>query len=423
MTDSTTSADSVGRDEYEAVPASKKFIALFVGSQFGLWLAIITPANFTLALRLSEIAPAHKQQYLSVILGIGVLFALFGSPFFGRLSDRMPTRFGRRRPWILGGLVVVFGGLTIVSAGTTWPVLLVGWCVSQCGSAAAYAAITATLPEKVPAQQRGLVSGLLGLTLPVSSLIGTYLIQLFPTNAVLMLLLPAAVGLLAVGTYVVICRDAPAPHTTREPYTLRTFFLSFWFNPRKAPDFAWTFLSRFLLQLGYQTAITYKVYFLSGQLHIPEPRVPHLIFVSTLAVTIASVIAAVLGGKWSDKIQRRRPFVLGSGVTITAGLVGIAFTTNFPMFLVMVTIVGLGYGLFTPIDLALATQVLPNRKDFAKDIGVYNIGATLPQSLVPFFAPFLLATAPGGNYPLIYLVGGALALVGAVTVYRVRSTR
>ncbi|MER7604662.1 MFS transporter [Nocardioides sp. NPDC127503] len=45
---------------------------------------------------------------LGTILGIGGLVSLIACPLAGRLSDRTASRFGRRRPWIVGGAIVAF---------------------------------------------------------------------------------------------------------------------------------------------------------------------------------------------------------------------------------------------------------------------------------------------------------------------------
>ena len=57
--------------------------------------------------------------------------------------------------------------------------MLVGWCICQVFLNALLAAQAAVLPDQVPSEQRGLVSGLLGLCLPAASVAGTYLVQAF----------------------------------------------------------------------------------------------------------------------------------------------------------------------------------------------------------------------------------------------------
>ncbi|WP_240361323.1 MULTISPECIES: hypothetical protein [unclassified Streptomyces] len=73
--------------------------------------------------------------------------------------------------------------------------------------------------------------------------------------------------------------------------------------------------------------------------------------------------------------------------------------------------------------MALATAVLPDPDESAKDMGVLNIGNALPQSLVPIAAPALLATGGGGNYGALFLFGVIAAVLGALAVQFIRSVR
>lgn len=403
--------------------ASGGFVALMALCQFGIWVAILTPAQTTLAIRVEHVAPLTKDRTLGLILGVGVLFSLVGSPLFGRLSDRTSTALGRRRPWILGGLAAMLVCALVIAFARPVPVLLVAWCVAQLSGAASYAAMTATIPDRVPVVQRGLVSGVMGLTLPVGTLFGTYVVQLFDVDSFLIFAGPALIGLVCGLIYVILVRDADPPREDLPRYGLREFLRSFWVNPSRYPDFAWTFASRFLVYMGYAVLMAYQVFFLTDHLRVPKSEVTHLVFLVTLTMTVASIASALLGGKLSDIAGRRRPFVFVSAAVMALGLVGIGLSGSFPMFWIMATLVGLGQGLFLSVDLALVSQVLPDPDDNAKDMGVFNIANTLPQSIAPALAPFVLAIGGGGNYRLLFVVGACFGLLGAITIYRVKGAR
>lgn len=409
-----------------AAPGSRVsygFIALMAICQLGIWIAVLTPAQTTMAVRVGQVVPDGKEEALGAILGVGVLFSLLGSPLFGRLSDRTRTPLGRRRPWILGGLCLTFAGAMLIATSESVPVLMAAWCLCQFSTAAAYAAIMATIPDKVPWEQRGLVSGVMGLTIPVGTLFGTYAVQLFETTSIMIFLVPGLIGVAFGGIYVFLVRDVDPPREDLPPYGFREFARSFWVNPRRHPDFAWTFASRFLVYLGYAVLMAYQVYFLTDQLGMPEDDVTRLVFLVTLTMTIASVSSSVLGGKLSDIAGKRRPFVFVSASVMAVGLIGIGLAPNFGVYWVMATLVGLGQGMFLSVDLALVSQVLPSKDDNAKDMGVFNIANTLPQSIAPMFAPFILSIGGGGNYPLLFGVGACFGLMGAIAIYRVRSVR
>lgn len=129
---------------------------------------------------------------LALVASVGALVAMCGNPFFGRLSDRTTGKWGRRRPWLILGLAGGSIGITVVAMAPTIPVVLVGWCLAQLAFNALLAAIVAVLPDQVPVAQRGMIGGILGICLPVASVIGTYLVKLFDPNLVGMFLPPVS---------------------------------------------------------------------------------------------------------------------------------------------------------------------------------------------------------------------------------------
>ncbi|GMA23080.1 hypothetical protein GCM10025864_08390 [Luteimicrobium album] len=111
---------------------------------------------------------------------------------------------------------------------------------------------------------------------------------------------------------------------------------------------------------------------------------------------------------------------------MVVGLAVLAFAPNIGTLVLAEAIIGFGAGSFLSVDLALATQVLPNPDDTAKDLGVLNIANALPQSIAPAIAPAILAVGNAiglGGYTFWYLVGAVVALAGAVLVYRIKGVK
>ena len=97
---------------------------------------------------------------------------MVGNPFLGKLSDRTSSSLGMRRPWMIIGLIGGSLGALTVALAPNIPVVLVGWCTAQVLFNARLAALVAVLPDQVPAVQRGLVSGALGICVPIASVTG-----------------------------------------------------------------------------------------------------------------------------------------------------------------------------------------------------------------------------------------------------------
>ncbi|UUU24883.1 MFS transporter [Streptomyces sp. DSM 40750] len=396
-------------------------------AQFGTYLAVLTPVIVTLALRVNQIVPeANRGAALGQVLSVGALLAMLGNPVFGALSDRTTGRFGRRRPWLLGGMVAGLAGLVVVALGSSVLTLMLGWALAQLGINATLAALTSCVPDLVPDRQRARVSGIVGMTLSLSLVAGAGLAQLFSGSLFLAFLVPGLIGLVSVGflTVVIGDRDRPARAGAFEPYSVREFLRSFWVDPRRHPDFAWNFAGRFLVFTGAACVTSYSVYFLMDRMGYDGTEVADKFFLGTLVMVAATVVGSIVGGQLSDRSGRRKPYVLGSSLGMAVGLALVATSQTFAMYLVAMVVFGFAEGLYLSVDMALAAAVLPNPEESAKDMGVLNIGNALPQSLVPITAPGLLAIGgSGANYSALFLFGAVASIVGALAVQFVRSVK
>lgn len=394
---------------------------------FGVLMALLTPVLVSMAFKVEHLSASTEEAtaQLGFILGVGALFALIANPLAGRLSDRTTSRFGMRRPWILGGAIVGVGAFVLVGSATSIWVVLIGWCLAQASLNAVLAAANATLPDQVPAASRGKVSGIVGVTTPLAILAGSFIIN-FIGDDLLRFLVPALLALLVAVFFVAVLKDRRLTEKPRQRFTVGQFFGSFVFNPVKHPDFGWTWLTKFFVMFGYAGIATFLPFYLTQKFHLDEQAAISTILLANVASTVAMVISSPIGGYLSDKLGKRRPFVAIAGLIMVVGLVILAFAPSVAVVIVAQAIIGLGAGSFFSVDLALATQVLPNADDTAKDLGVLNIANALPQSIAPAIAPSIIAlgsaTAIGG-YSVWYLFGAVVALLGAVLVYRIKGVK
>ncbi|MEU4237354.1 MFS transporter [Actinoplanes sp. NPDC026619] len=412
-------------DENTPPNAPARLIAAMALAQFGAYLTILTPVVVTLSIRVAQIAPDSKTSALSTVLSVGALLALIGNPFFGAMSDRTTARMGRRRPWLIGGMVAGFLGLLVVATGSNIATLTFGWALAQLGVNATLSTLTALMPDQIPARQRGRVGGILGLMTSVAILGGTALAAALSGRTLLMFMVPAAVGVLTMIVLVVVLKDRPAAPGVFGRYTFKEFVRTFYVNPRLHPDFTWNLLSRFLIWTGLSCLTTYQAYLLIDRFGYTTDNVATGVLISTLVTTGGLVVGSSIGGWFSDRSGARRPYVLGAGLVVAVALALTAFAQSFGLFLVAALIFGLGEGVYLAVDLALATEVLPNPDDAAKDMGVLNIANALPQSLVPILAAPILAIGAGtaSNYKLLFLLGAVVAVVGSTLVRMVRGAR
>jgi MFS family permease len=399
------------------------FILLYAVSYTGGSLLFLAPLLVSLALKVNDLVGIDAApRNLALVTSVGSLLSIVANPLFGRLSDRTTSRFGMRRPWMVTGVAVGAAGTLIVALAPNIATVLVGWCVCQVFFNATLAAQAAVLPDQVPSHQRGLMSGLIGLSVPAASVVGTYLVQAFDYSTVLMFTVPCAVGGLAVLLFTWRLPDRCLAPADKPPWSLRELARTFYVSPRRNPDFAWAFLSRFLLVTAYAFLVTYQAYYLIAQVGSSEDAVPRQVYIGTVTQSIVLVAVAPVAGRLSDRLGRRKVFVMSAAVIYAGALFVIASASTVSGYLIGMGIGGLGFGMYMAVDLALVVDVLPDADTAAKDLGVLNIAGALPFALAPAVAPALLSVG-GDSYALLYTVAGASALLGALAILPVRGVR
>src|ERR1700745_1693809 len=405
--------------EPEAPPAHRVgwgFISLYTLAYISTSLLFIAPLLVTLALKVNSLVGIDRApESLALAAGIAALLAMVGNPFFGKMSDRTSSRLGMRRPWMVIGLAGGALGILVVALAPSIAVVLVGWCLAQLLFNALLAAMVAVMPDQVPAAQRGMVAGVLGVCTPIASVCGTFLVKLFTGNQLVMFLAPCAIGGFFILLFAVTLKDRRLAKADKPAWSLREFASTFYVNPRKNPDFAWAFASRFTFVLAYAFLATYQAYYLLEKIGSSKAEVPQQIFLGTLVQSAVVVAASLIGGKLSDRTGRRKIFVLTASVVYGVAMFVIAVASSFNGFLVGMAIGGLGFGIYVAVDLALVVHVLPAQATAATALGVFNMAGALPFSIAPGIAPAILAVG-GGSYGVLYGGAGGCAIVGGVTI-------
>ncbi|HUQ56231.1 MFS transporter [Lentzea sp.] len=407
----------------QAWPNPSGGFLFFLGlAAVGAGMGNLVPAVLTTSLKATALDPAGATTLLSTVIGISALWSLLSFPVLGRLSDRTTGRLGRRRPFLLLGAALFVVGAVLMLIGQSTPVLVLSGIATALGFSSATVACTAVVADQFAPERRGPASAVVGLSLPVGAVAGLFIAQLVAPDLDAMILLPAAIAALGCVAFAIRLPDARA--TRREPFGWIDLLRTFWVSPRRRPDFGWAWLSRLMVFLGVAAIQAYQPFYLIVVLHHPPAEVANAVFLSTLVLTVMALLFAPLAGKLSDRVGRRKPFVVAAAVIFAVGLTTAAFATSFGMFLVAVAIVGLGQGAYFAVDIALITQLLPDPDNPAKDLGIMNIASTLPSSLIPAIAPAVLAigatAASPQNFTALFVLGAVAGLVGAVLVLPIR---
>lgn len=386
-----------------------------------LYICYSAIGGLLLPLQINTIDPAHKIASLGIVTSIGAFLALIGNPLAGALSDRTILRFGRRRPWILLGALASAIALVILMTASSVLQLVIGWSVFQFTSNCTLAPLAALVPDQVPERQRGTVAAFVGLALPVGSILGSIIIgQVLKTPQISYLFL-ILVLLIVLLPYALFVPDKALPREYRSRFHLGNFLKGFWVSPRAFPDFGWAWLTRFLAILAYALGTGYTFYYLQDDVKLPAEDVLSSASILSILVALLVIIFTIISGILSDRFQRRKIFVLLSSLIIAASLLLFALFPTWTAVLLAAVVLGAGFGMYIAVDGALVTQVLPSAISRGKDLGVINIANTLPQSLAPAVAAFVVSVAH--SYLLLFLLAAVCSLLSGFLIRPIQGVR
>jgi MFS family permease len=432
-----TETEAFNRTERPILSTWKQFTLSFYWLTWNIqWTAIIF---ILMPLQVEAmVGSAIKGTALGIVTSLGALISLALPPLIGALSDRSPTRWGRRRPFMLWGSVMDGAALCFMALVPLWlpmPWSLVFYVLAvmllQFGSSYATSPYAALIPDIVPASQLGVASGWMGLMTLLGNflgnLIGGYALAPLGMLGTYLILL----GLFLFGALVTIfgVRE-PAPPRV-EPF----LWSSFWHGlrqPLSNLNFRWVFLTRLLVIAGQWTVQAFLLYYFRDEFFTQTQDRYALFGLSAssaeegvalflISVLVGAIFSAWIGGSLSDKLGRKPMVYLSSGLM---SLVAIIFTlgiaNSFTAVLWLGLVFGLGYGAYTSVDWALACAVLPSQKDYAKDMGVWHIASMLPQVI---FLPVAGLLVDRVGYPVVFGMACLFYVLGTVFVSRIRGVR
>ncbi|MGO1285154.1 MAG: MFS transporter, partial [Brachybacterium sp.] len=401
------------------------FVVGVVLGQLGIFLGLMGPATVSIQLKATALStvPAEQAAITAFALAPGALAAVLFNALGGRISDRTTGRFGRRRPWIIGGAVAMVVGLFLIAIAPGAGLMAVGWFLAQATANMAFAAFTASLSDQLSSTQYGKVSGLVGIASNLAVLVATWLAAVLDHNMVLLFMVPAVVGAALAIVYALMLPE-PVLKQNRHPFNLVELLTTFWRNPLKYPDFALAWAGRFTIILASFMFVTFRLLYMTNHLGLDAGSATGVVAVGVTIYTATSMAASVFGGWLSDKLGRRKILVAASILIFALATYLLLHADTVAAFYVVEAIMGIAYGAYIAVDLALVLEVLPSREEAGKDLGVFNIANALPQSLAPAFGGFLLASLGGGtNFAPLLITAAIIALLGAIMTMFIRGVK
>lgn len=401
-------------------PLKPGFALLFALAHAGAFAGCLPVLTILVPLKAAEIDPLEKAALLSWTVLFGALAASIVNIAAGALSDRTKSRFGRRRPWILGGAVATVATYALIAGAEGPRGLFAAVILFQIAFNLFLPALVALLPDHVPDARKGLMAAFLALGPPIGLGVGAMLAGAEGLSAAGRYIAVAAVFIASIAPLLVFWKEPPGPASTARETVQPTSDRGAWNNFAKV----WT--SRLLIQIAVATTQGYMLFFLGQTMAAkggfpdlpPESLLGALLFLSTSI----SIVTALAVGVVSDLIGRRKYFVTASALLVFLAMSTFALWPSWPGVLVCQVLYGLGMGLYSSAEVALAAELLPSRENAARDLAILNLGNTLPQAIAPVLALVVISFA-GRGYSLLFVSAAIAAAIGGGVAARICTVR
>ncbi len=357
-------------------PVTKTWIGTLGLASLVMWMAAITPLQVLLPEQIQHIDPRGKILDLGLVSAFGAVSSLLATPIAGAISDRTTHAYGvghlrgRRHRWTLAMAVLSATSLALIAWQASVLGIAILWVLFSAFQNGEYASLSAAVPDHVPVNQRATVAGWVGMPQALGLVVGTALVVYVftypttgnPVGSYLVLAIPLVALTLP---FVLMTPDHPLEPAQRAPLSARALLASYWLSPRRHPDFAWAWITRFL-----------------------------------------------------DRIGKRKMIVTISGALMGVAALLLTFVETWPAAMGAAVLFGTGFGAYLAVDQALITQVLPQAKDRAKDLGIINIAIVGPAALAGALSALLVDL---GGYPALFAATAVVAAIGSVLVWKIKS--
>lgn len=369
-----------------------------------------------LSQKASELAgPGWQNTLLGSVAFIGLIWAAIVQPIFGAWSDRIRSPWGRRKPFLWLGSLLLALALALLVAAPSVALLILALLLVQTFSNMVQAAYQGLIPDHVPEDQRGRASGIKGfMEIPavvIGPLVAGYFLgrgQIWGPYPVL-LTVYLLVGLI---TAVAVPSQALAEPPVRRPTWI---YQVEW---GRAPTFAFWLAHRLMFWWALLTLRTFLIFFFRDTMGLTMEQAQALN--GTLSAILGAMILLLIvpSGALADR-WGVRPLLQGAGVLAglgTFGFLGVSRLYGRPELPVLVAaslIIGVGVALFVAASWAWITRIVPS-DEAARYLGLGNIATAVGSAIARLSGPAIDAlnrtTGSLLGYDVIYGLAGLLFL-------------
>ncbi len=387
-----------------------------------------------------QVVPAAvKTSALALVASVQAVVSIVVQPAAGAASDHWSSRWGRRRPLMVAGVVAQLLFLALlVRAQALWAIVVV-MALEEAASNSAQGPYQGLLPDVVPADRHGLASGLFGAAQLAGQVLGVgvsgVLVAVgddgaaiaFAGGAVALGLLttvvsqpervsPGLSGALASGLRSGAMRSlAHLRHGRAWQRAIRTVLLDVWGpDVLERRDYIWLLVSRLAILMATGTLQPFIYFYVEDAVGLGPSAATGVVPLAAL-VALVALVAAIPGGAATARWGRVRT-VLASALLGAAGAAAFAVAPSYAALFPIAVPFGVAMGLFLSADWALLVDLVPP-DEAGRYLGLSNV-ATAGAGLLAVaiggpIADLVNTASPGLGYRAVFVLAAVEFLAGA----------
>ncbi|NLE26058.1 MAG: SLC45 family MFS transporter [Clostridiaceae bacterium] len=371
-----------------------------------------------------------SSTVLGVIMTLDNLFGLIFQPYFGSLSDKTKTRFGRRMPFIIVGIPLSALFFSIIpfynEIGSLFQfdirlmILMVSVIGMNFFMSVYRAPATALMPDATPAGLRsranGIITAMGGLGTIIAFSLGG---KLFNIDYKLPFIIGGAIMIFALVVLFIFHKEPEEPYSADDEEVTEKVDTGFLFGKNgqqpaitRTPSLLHMLLTVFFWYCGFECINAFFTLYCQEKFNILPGDATQMLAPMAVIFMICAFPAGFVGGK----IGRKKSMLIGNAVVISSFL--IIFMLKEQTFLsVLLGISGMGWSLLTTNAYPAVAEMAP-KGHTGQYTGYYYVFTFAASIISPILYGLTVDILRSQAY--LFVFGGTMFILGMVFLIKVK---
>ncbi|MCO6540768.1 MAG: MFS transporter [Lactobacillus sp.] len=361
----------------------------------------------------AQLDPTKKVWAVGILATVASITGAIANLLFGAFSDITRSRFGKRKPYIVIGTIIISISLFLIANMKSITGIILIWIIAATAENAIAAAIYPQISDRVAPKWRGTVSTFYGVGFTIAQQGFALLAAQFLGNVKFGIYTMAGFTIILMVIHELLIREKGNQFEPKVEFNKNSLKKYFFFPTHDARDFYLALIGKFFMVVGSTIVTTFLLFLFTDYIGQSTKTAGKSISIFSTIMLIIGVIFALVGGPLADKIKRvKAPVVIATIALAIAALFPLFAKTAWAMF-AYAFIAAFGNGLYNSVDGALNMDVLPSSDTAGKDLGLINLANTLGQMLGAMVASVIVSAF---GYSAIFIFAVCMEIIGAVCI-------